>query len=179
MSNSHEDPVFEAMYRKFLDHVYQHDEWVRVRDEAKQQMLDAQAGFDQAEDCRRGWYHEIHKLQSVGEQFGYDFLGHLQNPNGEYQGTISREASEDEDFSIKDFILDQVRDAFPNSLKAADIKAKLKERGIKFHSKTVGMTLYRWSTEGRVRRDGHKWFYVPDMPKSVSNSEDQEASGAA
>jgi hypothetical protein len=33
--------------------------------------------------------------------------------------------------------------------------------GEPLHSKTVGMTLYRLSKDGLVRREGHNWFFVP------------------
>ena len=34
--------------------------------------------------------------------------------------------------------------------------------GRKFYRKTAGMTLYHYSRDGIVRREGHDWYFVPE-----------------
>jgi len=63
---------------------------------------------------------------------------------------------------IKDIILDLLRDAYPQSLKARQIKERLEAKiGRSVHEKTPGMTLYRLSKERKVRRAGRDWYFAP------------------
>jgi hypothetical protein len=62
---------------------------------------------------------------------------------------------------IKDLVIMKLREAGPEGMKAADIRKFIENaEGRQVHEKTVGMTLYRLSTEGIVRRDGRTWFLV-------------------
>jgi len=64
--------------------------------------------------------------------------------------------------SIKEIVLEIAEKAYPNSLRASDVRLKIEElRGEKLHEKTIGMTLYRLSVDGVMRRDGWNWFFVP------------------
>jgi hypothetical protein len=62
---------------------------------------------------------------------------------------------------VKVLVLDAVEQAYPRPVRAANIRQELAGRGYAIHEKTVGMTLYRWSLDGHVRRDGRDWYFVP------------------
>lgn len=63
---------------------------------------------------------------------------------------------------IGDIVLDRLKAAGSDGSKAAPIQQYIETTyATKVHEKTVGMTLYRLSKEGKVRRDGHTWFFVP------------------
>jgi len=66
------------------------------------------------------------------------------------------------DTSIREAVLDQLKNAGEAGAKAADIRREIeKNLGRKLHEKTIGMTLYRLSLKGQSKRDGITWFYVP------------------
>jgi hypothetical protein len=74
--------------------------------------------------------------------------------------------------TVRGLVLAAVEKAHPNSVRAADIHRQLIDRGYSVHEKTVGMTLYRWSLENRVRRDGKMdWYFVPPGFRHSSASE--------
>lgn len=79
--------------------------------------------------------------------------------------------------TIKDAVLDAAKHAYPKHILAADIRKQLADQGIKVHEKTIGMTLYRWLKVGAVKRDGWKWFFVPEDERKLSKPE-QENPGA-
>ncbi|MGY3486109.1 hypothetical protein ACVW1C_003992 [Bradyrhizobium sp. USDA 4011] len=73
----------------------------------------------------------------------------------------SRE-TEEEPPKVKETILERLRLAAPNGLKAAELRQYYENAfSAKLHEKTIGMTLYRLSKDELVRRDGRVWFYVP------------------
>lgn len=90
--------------------------------------------------------------------------------------------------SIREAILNYARAAYPKPVHATALRVELeKARGV-LHEKTIGMSLYRLSKEGLVRREGRKdWFYVPpegeasnpggDTP-GLFNRDDQEEGNA-
>lgn len=64
---------------------------------------------------------------------------------------------------VSDIVLDRLKEAGDAGSKAAPIQAYIESTySKKIHDKTVGMTLYRLQQEGRVRRQGHTWFIVPE-----------------
>ncbi len=66
--------------------------------------------------------------------------------------------------------LELLSEAYPHPLKASKIQAKIEaEYQTKFHDKTAGMTLYRLSKEGFVRRKGVHWFFVPEDQRNKEN----------
>ncbi|MDQ2879086.1 MAG: hypothetical protein M3R41_08435 [Pseudomonadota bacterium] len=69
---------------------------------------------------------------------------------------------------IADAILAFMRDRGKAGVKASEVRRHLKsDYGIDTHEKTPGMTLYRLSKEGLVRREGRTWFPV-DTAKDVT-----------
>lgn len=65
--------------------------------------------------------------------------------------------------SIKALILQMVEDAYPQPVQAGDVRRQLTGMGYAIHERTVDMTLYRWGTAGRVKRDGHGWYFIPRL----------------
>ncbi len=82
---------------------------------------------------------------------------------------------------FKDRALELLVEAYPEPLKAADIRKQIEaETRTKYHEKTAGMSLYRLSQDDLVRREGKDlWFYVPEKqrnkesPRSGSEPDDQ------
>lgn len=63
---------------------------------------------------------------------------------------------------IRQVVLEQLQLAADRGRKATEIQEYIERTfGEPLHSKTVGMTLYRLSKDGIVRRDGHNWYFVP------------------
>lgn len=76
--------------------------------------------------------------------------------------------------TVKSFVLDAAREAFPASVRAADLRrAILNHLGLELHEKTVGMTLYRLSKEGFITRNGIDWFFNPNASRAA-NEDDEE-----
>ena len=64
---------------------------------------------------------------------------------------------------VSDIVLDRLREAGEAGSKATAIQGYVENTyQRKLHDKTVGTALYRLQREGRVRRDGHTWFIVPE-----------------
>jgi len=78
--------------------------------------------------------------------------------------------------TVKDLIYLAAKEAYPKPVLAAELRDLLQNRGISVHEKTVGMTLYRLSRDQKVRRNGRKWFFIPDSERS--SGEENPASGA-
>lgn len=77
---------------------------------------------------------------------------------------------------IRDIVLDYLRVAGPAGSKTAPIREFIERTyGDIIHEKTVGMTLYRLSKEGFVRRAGHTWFSLP--PKAEEENPGVAAPG--
>src|SRR5262249_42928003 len=73
---------------------------------------------------------------------------------------------------IEDLILERLKQAGDVGSKAAPIRAFIEKTiGREIHDKTVGMTLYRMSNKGLVRRGGHTWFFVPQPAEKESPGE--------
>lgn len=70
----------------------------------------------------------------------------------------------DPDASVRELVLEMLNRVGPIGARAADIQAHIEQlKRTNLHDKTIGMTLYRLSLAGKVRRDGRIWFSVlPD-----------------
>ena len=79
---------------------------------------------------------------------------------------------------FKDLALDLLKEAYPLPMRANDVKEAIEKKlGRTFHSKTPGMSLYRLSKEGLVRRQGWDWFFIPQgsgLPVVETEAEDYE-----
>jgi hypothetical protein len=66
------------------------------------------------------------------------------------------------DVSVREVVIAELLAAGPKGARAALIRQKVEAAtGRKLHYKTIGMTLYRLSEKGLVRRNGLTWFGVP------------------
>lgn len=71
---------------------------------------------------------------------------------------------------VRELVLDLLRSAGVKGAKAAALREKVEAlRGEPLHEKTVGMTLFRLSKDGLVRREGHIWFFV-DQPSAETKN---------
>jgi len=71
------------------------------------------------------------------------------------------------EITIREAVLDQLKMAGDNGVKAARIRRVIENMiGRQLHFKTIGMTLYRLSEKGLARRDGYVWFYRPEGAKT-------------
>lgn len=70
---------------------------------------------------------------------------------------------------FRDIILNILKGAYPAPMRVGALKeAAEADLGRSVHYKTPGMTLYRLTKEGSVRREGRDWFYVPTpAPKAA------------
>jgi hypothetical protein len=85
--------------------------------------------------------------------------------------------------TVKDMVLDILRNAYPNPVRTSEIRQQLANRGIVTHEKTVGMSLYRWLRAGRIHRQGWDWFFANPEAAPASTviekaSEKNDPSGA-
>lgn len=73
------------------------------------------------------------------------------------------------DAPVREIVLERLKIAEKEGAKAGDIRTYIETlRAKKLHDKTIGMTLYRLSTDGLARREGRTWFYV-SPPGEVKN----------
>jgi len=64
--------------------------------------------------------------------------------------------------SIREAVLELAKSAYPEPVRASTLQDEIEKQRGPLHFKTIGMSLYRLSREGLVRRKGQKdWFYVP------------------
>lgn len=71
---------------------------------------------------------------------------------------------------IREIVLDQLRLAGPDGLKASVIQNYIRTTyEADIHEKTVGMTLYRLSLDKLVRREGRQWFLVSGATPEAEN----------
>jgi hypothetical protein len=65
--------------------------------------------------------------------------------------------------TVREIVLRYLKNSAVRGAKASDIRQHIETlRGEQLHEKTVGMTLYRLSLDGLVRREGRTWFFVPE-----------------
>lgn len=79
---------------------------------------------------------------------------------------------------FKELALEALRAVHPASMRAAQVQAEAERKAArKFHEKTAGMTLFRLSKDGLVRRSGWDWYYVPEnerLPAEASTGINHE-----
>jgi len=83
--------------------------------------------------------------------------------------TLPPFANQTDQSSVREIALAQLVKASVQGVTASEIREHIeKMRGTKLHSKTVGMTLYRLSQDGLVRREGRTWFAVPQVAEKAN-----------
>lgn len=80
---------------------------------------------------------------------------------------------------VREVILEAAEKAYPNPVRASDLRKLLADQGLLVHEKTVGMTLYRLSRSGQMlRRKGTiDWYFKPreETQNSATQEEELEA----
>ncbi|AUC93945.1 hypothetical protein CWS35_06295 [Bradyrhizobium sp. SK17] len=75
--------------------------------------------------------------------------------------------------TIQEILLERLQEAAADGSKAAPLRDYIQQTyNIEIHEKTVGMTLYRLLKKGLVRRLGHVWFFVPQIPADTKKPGD-------
>jgi len=75
--------------------------------------------------------------------------------------------------TIREHVIDAAKQAYPSPIRASGLRRELEVKGIKIHEKTVGMTLYRLSRRGILRRDGWDWFFIPEAERQTPAREEE------
>ena len=79
-------------------------------------------------------------------------------------------------YRVKDVAIAVLKDAYPNSMNAADIrKAALEKYGIEINSNTLTVSLSRWKTDGRVMIVGREWSYLPKAAEIMEAQKERAA----
>lgn len=123
---------------------------------------------------------KIQDCVAAGRLFGFDVFEEfsrnqtspklIQPPNTALMASIDK--------SVKNTIIDIIKRASPQPVRAKDIQSEIETiRGEPLHYKTVGMTLYRLSKDGIVRRDGWDWFYVPQKDETAKGATEAASDG--
>ena len=94
------------------------------------------------------------------------------DPSSSEEGIGSEEAPK-----IRELVIERLKISGDAGAKVGEIKAFIASQGIETHEKTAGMTLYRLSKEGLVRRDGRTWVYVP--PEEDKSTEKPATNGSS
>lgn len=134
-----------------------HMHWNQMVEHHQKQTAEATANRDIVRDS-------VSQLLGAGEQLGFnlwDVWREADTPTGDAPPPAPIARAEP-GAKVKDLVLQCLKEAHPNSLKAVDIRAKIEAAGHSIHPKTVGMNLYRWSKSGAVRREDDDWFFVPE-----------------
>lgn len=81
--------------------------------------------------------------------------------------------------TVKELVLEAAQKAYPQPIRAAEARKQIEAQGMKTHEKTVGMTMYRLLQDGKLRREGWNWFFVPeDQRQAPPSGEESPASDA-
>jgi hypothetical protein len=75
--------------------------------------------------------------------------------------------------SIKGFAVSAAEKAYPEAVRASQIRQELETHGVHVHEKTVGMTLYRLLKRGFLKRRGIEWFFIPVDQRTSSQAGDE------
>lgn len=174
-------PLKEAFVRKLNEVV---DEFRRIDDwkaKVSRQLDEGNARQDELQQIAKGLYE-------TANTFGFDLSVEqalanrvsAQSPTAPIPAPAEPEVIEpNRTQPIREIILEWARMAFPQPVRAAQLRRRLKERfSLEVHEKTVGMTLYRLSQRGSMKRQGFDWYYVPESERgfSAENEQDPEAS---
>ena len=133
----------------------------------------AQARLEILEGRRRETWRDAQSMHSAAKQLNIDLIAVLEElyrqantpaenrpdliPFEAVQSAIPAEGTA----TIREFALAQAKAAFPQPVRASELRKQLEADGRPTHEKTVGMTLYRLLREGHLRREGHNWFFLP------------------
>lgn len=176
-SDEDDDAVRAAIVRRYRQVCA---EWTLDREQIK----NFQTKIAYLETRQRELAERAKGYADAGRQFGVDVIAELESQlhhEQEQQRQGSFEIIEGPQTSppiqpppergpaVKDVILEIARQAFPQPVQAKEIRQELLNRGISTHEKTAGMTCYRWSLDGLMRRSGRNWYFVPESERSKNH----------
>ena len=184
--------IFASWQRAAYENQYQS----RIRDEASKKSEEALASLKACREACKAFGVDVSdgdQLQAALDAFGVEASkvfnqtkpNHL--PEWHYKPPPAPTVSEPETSSppqlespppppmprMKDAILEYLaltHDLDMGGQKASEIRTFIEEKySTSFHEKTVGMTLYRLLKDEKVRRKGHRWFFVPQGDAAPKN----------
>lgn len=142
--------------------------------QALQNQIDGYRGLIEAAEVQQGRLQdEARACFGTAELFGFDLQAVINERAATASADAPSEATPPPSFApavatpinVKDFVLEAAKAAYPRAVRAAALRRRLQEAGRVVHEKTIGMTLYRLSRYGLIRRDGFDWFYVHEMER--------------
>jgi hypothetical protein len=161
--------------------------------QADQLESHAKALLEEAKARKKAAYEQYERLAAMGPLFDFDLkeewsahqdrqktLPATDSPSAAATETISEAmaANDKPNMTIKEYALTAAQQAYPNPIRATALRRKLEATGIGVHEKTIGMTLYRLSRDGVLRRNGWDWFFVPEDQRSrAAGRRDEESPG--
>jgi hypothetical protein len=108
-------------------------------------------------------------LESVKKEYGADLARLIEEGDGDADEVPQVPSLPGATSTVREMVLDRVRAAGGNGVKAAEIRAFLESaHKMDIHEKTVGMTLYRLLKQRLVGRKGHIWFIAPQRAETVN-----------
>jgi len=162
-----------------------HIEWHSALQEQEHGKIIVQ----QAKERKRSVNAQYAQLVAMAELFGFDVQEEFrkdqerqqqlpnQSPSANQIVNMAEDVTEENPKTVKEHAIRAAELAYPNSIRASTLRQKLEEMGIKVHEKTVGMTLYRLSKDGMLRRDGWDWFFVPEDERRPAAPQGEESPG--
>jgi hypothetical protein len=150
-------------------------EYAARRSELEQQRQALARKVAQLNDRLRELTDEIGHLDLAAKVFGLPIMtGEPLAPPAD-RASFRETALPKGEGLFKEEALVVAKETYPDPVKAAQLQAEVERRlGRVFHQKTAGMTLYRLSKDGLVRREGHNWFFVPSEMASAQAEENPD-----
>ena len=148
-----EEATKQAIIRKFIEIVDKYESNVVL--------------LKQKEDEQKALVAAGENAIAAGNLFGFNVIEEA-NKHRSADSRVNTPMPMQTSKSIKLSILELAAASHPNPVRASTLKAQMESiRGEKLHDKTIGMTLYRLSKEGLMKRIGWDWFYVPPKKNSA------------
>jgi hypothetical protein len=105
---------------------------------------------------------------AAGRLFGFDVVAESASHQSSQNTQIGAPQIAISHKSIKEEILEVAENVYPGPVRASSLQKYLEQkRGEELHDKTIGMTLYRLSKKGLMKREGWDWFFVPPDQRGV------------
>ena len=159
--------------KRFVDaHNVLFDKWeagritiAAARDVIEQQQQIIAAAEAEMAEC----FAKATNLRDAAALLGFDLMSVGQSAAEE----MTVEQADTNGFSIKNFVLSRAMAAHPEPIRAATIRDMVRKMGHDIHDKTIGMSLYRWSQKGVLRREGKAdWYYIPMAERAPGSAQD-------
>ena len=84
------------------------------------------------------------------------------------QATVTR-GTADARGGFKEQAIEVLKASYPTPMRAAEVQQAVERKLLRqFHEKTAGMTLFRLSKDGVVRRSGWEWYFVPENDRPLN-----------